>query len=121
MARFAAVVLGALWLVGIGVFGLEAMLENLQYLGIAWFFFLAGRGPYAIDRLLFPVLEPKAQTASRAMWSLRVGTGLALTIVAFTEKLANPELAKAFLRQYPLNFTTWLHMPVRRSVRSPRW
>jgi uncharacterized membrane protein YphA (DoxX/SURF4 family) len=112
MTRLAALVLGALWLVGIGVVGLESMLENLQYLGVSAFFFLTGRGPYAIDRLLYPALEPSPRFAIRAMWSLRIATGLGLTFVAFTEKLANPALANAFLQQYPLNFTSWLHIPI---------
>ena len=43
---------------------------------------------------------------------LRIGTGLGLTIVAFTEKLANPELARVFLQHHPLNFTAWLHIPM---------
>jgi hypothetical protein len=29
---------------------------------------------------------------------------LGLTVVAFTEKLANPGLSSAFLQKYPLNF-----------------
>ena len=37
---------------------------------------------------------------------------MGLMIVAFTEKLANPELARAFLQHHPLNFTAWLHIPM---------
>jgi uncharacterized membrane protein YphA (DoxX/SURF4 family) len=88
------------------------MLENLHYLGFAAFFFLAGRGPYAIDRLLFPALDPSPAAARLAMPSLRVATGLSLAVVAFTEKLANPALAEAFLQKYPLNFTPWLGIPM---------
>jgi hypothetical protein len=96
----------------VGVVGLEPMLENLHVLGFAAFFGLAGRGPYAIDRLLFPVLEPSPNLARRAMVSLRVATGGALAVVAFTEKLANPALARAFLQEHPLNFTPWLGIPM---------
>src|SRR5262249_262185 len=35
-----------------------------------------------------------------------------LAAVAFTEKLANPGLAQAFLRHYPLNFTEWMGIPM---------
>jgi len=108
LTRLAAIALAAIWVTGIGVFGLEAMLENLHYLGFAAFFFLTGRGPYAIDRLLFPALEPSPDLARRAMVWLRVATGLGLAVVAFTEKLADPALAQAFLQHYPLNFTPWL-------------
>ena len=112
MTRLGAVVLGVAWLLGVGIVGLEPMLENLHILGFAVFFALTGRGPYAIDRLLFPVLEPSPHLARRAMVSLRVATGGALAVVAFTEKLANPALARAFLQAHPLNFTPWLGVPM---------
>lgn len=112
LARLGGAVLCLLWLIGIGVVGLEPMLENAHYLGFGAFFALTGRGPYAIDRLLFPVLEPEARLSRLAMPALRIGTGLGLVIVAFTEKLANPALARAFLREHPLNFTAWLNIPL---------
>jgi uncharacterized membrane protein YphA (DoxX/SURF4 family) len=43
---------------------------------------------------------------------LRIGTAVGLTVVAFTEKLANPQLASAFLDHYPLNFTNWMGIPM---------
>ena len=112
LTRLASAVLAGTWIIGIGSIGLEPMLENLHYLGFAAFFFLTGRGPYAIDRLLFPALEPSPALARRAMSSLRVATGLSLSVVAFTEKLANPRLAMAFLQTYPLNFTPWIGLPM---------
>jgi uncharacterized membrane protein YphA (DoxX/SURF4 family) len=112
LTRVAAAGLAGLWLVGIFVVGLEPMLENLHFLGFAAFFFLTGRGPYAVDRLLFPALEPSPAMSLYAMPSARALTGLGLTLVAFTEKLANPALAQAFLKQYPINFTPWLGIPM---------
>jgi hypothetical protein len=112
LTRLASVVLAGTWIAGIGLIGLEPTLENLHYLGFAAFFFLTGRGPYAIDRLLFPALEPPPALARRAVSSLRVAMGLSLCIVAFTEKLANPGLAIAFLQHYPLNFTPWIGLPM---------
>ena len=88
------------------------MLENLHYLGFAWFFFLSGRGPYAVDRLLFPRLEPPPHLVKLALPALRVAVGLSLAMVAFTEKLANPDLGRAFLQEYPLNFTPYLGVPL---------
>jgi len=111
-ARAGGAALCLLWLVGAGVVGLESMLENAHYLGFGLFFALTGRGPYAIDRLLFPALEPSPRVSRLAMPALRIGTGLGLTMVAFTEKLANPELARAFLQHHPLNFTAWLGIPM---------
>jgi len=112
LTRAAGIGLGLVWLVGIGLVGLEPMMENLHYLGFAAFFFLAGRGPYAVDPLLFPRLAPSPRLAKLAFPALRVGVGLSLAVVAFTEKLANPVLARAFLREYPLNFTPALGVPL---------
>jgi uncharacterized membrane protein YphA (DoxX/SURF4 family) len=112
LSRVSAVMLGALWLVGIGVVGLEPMLENLHFFGFAAFFFLTGRGPYSLDRVLNPLLEPGPELARWAMPVLRITTGLSFAMVAFTEKLANPALADAFLKQYNLNFTPWLGIPM---------
>ena len=44
---------------------------------------------------------PDEATLERAAWLLRVAVGAALVIVAFAEKLANPEMALAFLGQEP--------------------
>src|SRR5262249_37576777 len=107
VTRLGAIVLGGGRLLGVGVVGLVAMFETLHVLGFAAFFWLTGRGPYAIDRLLFPVLEPSPHLVRWAMVSLRVAMGGALAVVAFTEKLANPALARAFLQAHPLNFTAW--------------
>lgn len=112
LARAGGAALCLLWLVGTIVVGLEPMLENAHYLGFGAFFMLTGRGPWAIDRLLFPALEPTPALSRLAMPSLRIGTGLGLMIVAFTEKLANPELARVFLLEHPLNFTAWLRIPM---------
>jgi uncharacterized membrane protein YphA (DoxX/SURF4 family) len=112
LARAAGLGLGLLWLLGIVVGGLEPMMENVHYLGFAGFFFLAGRGPYALDPLLFPRLAPSPRLAKLALPALRVSVGLSLAVVAFTEKLANPDLARAFLREYPLNFTPALGVPL---------
>jgi uncharacterized membrane protein YphA (DoxX/SURF4 family) len=111
MTQLAGLALGLLWLIGSGGFGLEPILENAHHLGIAAFFVLAGRGPNAIDRLLSPRLEPPPRLARWAMPSLRIGLGVSLAMVAFTEKLANPGLAQAFFEEYPLNFTGWLGLP----------
>jgi hypothetical protein len=111
-ARAAAVVLAALWLLGFWVAAPVAMLENAHILGFAAFFFLAGRGPLSIDRLLFPRLEPPARIVRRAVSALRVFAGVSFIVVAFTEKLANLPLALAFLERYPLNFTAELGLPL---------
>lgn len=107
LTRPAAVLIGLLWLLGVDLLGLRPMLESIQYLGFACFFYLAGRGPYAIDRILFPNLEPTASYTGYALLFLRIGVGLNLIVFGFTEKLANIPLASSLLEQHAfLNFTT---------------
>lgn len=107
LARPAAVFISFLWILGIDLLGLRPMLESIQYLGFASFFYLAGRGPYAIDRILFPNLEPNASYTGYALLFLRVCVGLNLIVFGFTEKFANIPFASSLLEQHAfLNFTT---------------
>lgn len=110
--RLAAVGLAGLWGMGVFLLGLQPMLDNALYLGFAAFFFLAGRGPISVDRMLLPRLEPPERLMRWAMPALRVGLGASLVVVAFTEKFANIPLAISFLREYPLNFTPALGVPL---------
>jgi uncharacterized membrane protein YphA (DoxX/SURF4 family) len=106
LARPAAVLIGFLWVIGIDSVGLMPMLNSIQYLGFASFFYLAGRGPYAIDRILFPKLEPSVNYIHHALLFLRVSIGLNFIFFGFTEKFANIPAAVALLENYPfLNFT----------------
>jgi uncharacterized membrane protein YphA (DoxX/SURF4 family) len=99
LTRVAAVGLGLLWFLGVFLGGPEPMLENVLYLGFAAFFFLAGRGPLSVDRLLFPRLEPKADLSRYAVPSVRIGVGLSLAFISFTEKFANIPLGLWFLEE----------------------
>jgi uncharacterized membrane protein YphA (DoxX/SURF4 family) len=110
--RIAAGGLAGLWVFGFFLLGPQAMLDNALYLGFAAFFFLAGRGPYSVDRMLLPRLEPPESSARYAIPALRVGLGLSFLVVAFTEKLANIPLGLAFLENYPLNFAAGLGFPI---------
>lgn len=116
LTRLAALSLAWLWLIGVALVGLEPMLDNTLVLGFAVFFFLAGRGPISVDRLILPRLEPSANLMRYAPSALRVGVGLSLVAAAFSEKLANPGLAEAFLGQYALNFTSALGIPLQNDV-----
>lgn len=116
LTRIAAVVLAGLWLNGVFLIGLEPMLENVMFLGFAVFFFFVGRGPVSIDRLLFPQLEPPAAFARHAIPAVRIGAGLSLAVVAFTEKFANLPLATGFLRESGLNFMPHLGVPLSNEV-----
>lgn len=107
LTRPAAMLIGLLWILGFPLLGLQSMLESIQYLGFASFFYLAGRGPYAIDRILFPNLEPTAGYIGHALLFLRIGVGLNLIVFGFTEKFANIPFASSLLEQHAfLNFTT---------------
>lgn len=115
LTRFAAAALAALWLLGWWVTAPALMLENIHILGFAIFFYCAGRGPVAIDRLIFPRFEPPASLLLRAVPALRMGVGASLIVVAFTEKLASLPLALAFLDDYPLNFLPMFGLPLANS------
>jgi uncharacterized membrane protein YphA (DoxX/SURF4 family) len=112
LTRCFAAALALLWIVAGLSQGWETAFENLHYLGAAFFFFCTGRGPHAIDRVLFPALEPSPALARWAMTGLRISIGVGFAFVAFTEKLANPDLAVKFLSQYQLNFTAAVGMPM---------
>ena len=112
LTRLFAVALGLLWVIGAAHLGWETAFENLHYLGAAIFFYCTGRGPYSIDRLLFPNLEPSPALLERGITALRISIGAGFAFVALTEKLANPALAQVFLEQYPLNFTSALGLPM---------
>jgi len=114
--RLAAALLGVVWLAGGLCFGLEPMLENAHFLGLAGFFWLCGRGPWSIDRLLFPALEPSPRLQRHALQAARIGLGVSLIVVAFTEKLGNPALAEKFLEVHRVNFTHLFGIPLSNSV-----
>jgi uncharacterized membrane protein YphA (DoxX/SURF4 family) len=112
LTRLFATLLGFLWVGAAAGLGWETALENLHYLGAAVFFYCAGRGPYSMDRMLFPALDPSPALARHALPALRISIGVGFAFVAFTEKLANPALARLFLEQHPLNFTAAIGLPL---------
>lgn len=111
-ARLAALVLAGCWAASLLVIGVEPTLETLHVLGFAAFFYLAGRGPISVDRLLFRRWEPPARAMRYALPALRIGVGGGLVVLAFTEKLANLPLALAFLHDYPINLPAAMGLPV---------
>jgi hypothetical protein len=76
--------------------GPVAMLEAIDLLGIALFLVVL---PPGRDRL--GAVEPPPETAALAIFALRVCAGLALVVLAFSEKFANPALAREFIGNYP--------------------
>jgi uncharacterized membrane protein YphA (DoxX/SURF4 family) len=76
--------------------GPVAMLEAVDLLGIALFLVVL---PPSRDR--YGAVDPPPETAALAILALRVCAGLALVVLAFSEKFANPALAREFIGNYP--------------------
>jgi uncharacterized membrane protein YphA (DoxX/SURF4 family) len=100
--RAGAVLLAIIGVIAMVPFTLEGILENVQILGIAIFFFLVGRGPLSLDRVRGvrpPIRHPEAPTWALTM--LRLCAGVAIAFGALTEKLLDPGLAQALLEARP--------------------
>jgi hypothetical protein len=100
-AREAAALLVAAGPLGMLEFGVSPVLQRADMLGLAVFVLLAGPGRWSADAERGAAQEPGIADLARAVWALRVGAGLALIVVAFVEKLANPDMALAFLQSHP--------------------
>ena len=100
-ARTAALILLAAGPIGMLEFGVSPVLQRVDLVGLAVFVLIAGSGRWSADFELGRVRDASLVDAAKAIWALRVAAGLALIVVAFVEKLANPELALAFLQNHP--------------------
>jgi hypothetical protein len=94
--RPAAAVLVAAGPLGIPFYGLVPILERMDLLGIA--IFLALLPP---EETPGGAVAAGPERAAAALLPLRLMVGGSLVILAFTEKLARPELALEFLDRYP--------------------
>jgi hypothetical protein len=104
-AAIAVVVAGPL---GMFAYGVVPILERMDLLGVALFLVLLEPGP---DRMGAASTDP--ERVARATFALRALVGGALILLAFTEKLINPQLALAFLDRYPaFNFAKTLGLHV---------
>ncbi len=80
---------------GVGVWGgLITLLENSILLSLAIYFFIENSSE---DSRVFALNK-------YALEFVRIGTGVSLIVMAFTEKLAYPELGLAFLQVHNWNF-----------------
>ena len=100
-ARAGALLLVAAGPIGMLEFGVSPVLQRIDMLGLACFVLLTGAGRWSADYESGVAGEPSLDAQARAIWSLRVAAGVALIVVAFVEKLANPELALHFLAEHP--------------------
>lgn len=94
--RPAAVALVAAGPLGMPAYGVVPILERVDLLGIALFLAILPPGD---DR--GGAAHPSPEILGRAILALRALVGASLVILAFTEKLARPALAQAFLDRYP--------------------
>ena len=92
--RLGAALMILLFLGHTALFGFTSSMEYFNYLGIALFLYL--------ER----VAESESDGRSRALALpiLRIHTGIALGVLAWTEKLISPELAVRFLEKNQVNF-----------------
>jgi hypothetical protein len=100
--REAAWLLVAAGPLGLLEFGVSPVIQRVDMLGPALFLLIAGPGRWSADHELGRApgdVSPEA--LARALWALKVAVGVALIVVAFAEKLANPGLALDFLRHQP--------------------
>ncbi|HEX8073720.1 MAG TPA: hypothetical protein VF545_01950 [Thermoleophilaceae bacterium] len=99
--REASLLLVALGPVGLFEFGLWDVLARVDLLGLAGFLLLAGPGAWSADVELGRVRATGAFELAKGVWALRLAVGAALVVVAFQEKLANPNLGQGFLHEHP--------------------
>src|ERR687895_2544133 len=85
--RIGAAFLGLIWLVGAIWSGPLLLLEHTLFLGVAFFMFVMGRGPAALDMTLQRFHRPLERLVPHAVPVLRVLTGVSIVVLAFTEKL----------------------------------
>jgi hypothetical protein len=104
-AAFAVIVAGP---IGMAAYGVVPILERLDLLGIAVFLALV---PPGADR--WGASQPRVRDLARALAALRILVGGSLIVLAFSEKLARPDLALAFLDRFPaFNLLQTLGIPV---------
>lgn len=110
LTRAAAAALAIAWVIGILMFGPLRLIEHTEIIGVAFFLFVMGRGPLAFDMALEKLNKPIERLAPYAVPVLRVALGVALTVVAFTEKLWNIPMGLAFLADHHFNFFPYIGM-----------
>jgi hypothetical protein len=100
--RAGAIVLLALLLGTLALVPWHQTLEQTIYAGIALYLFAVGRGVVrSEDRRDDERTAWSDKLLPHALTMLRVGAGISVLTLAFTEKLLDPELGLAFLREYP--------------------
>jgi uncharacterized membrane protein YphA (DoxX/SURF4 family) len=102
LTRLGALAIIALWLLAFAYAPWEQVIEQVIFVGIAIYLVAVGRGVVRYDR---GDTEDRSALTDRlllpALTILRVTAGISVLVLGLTEKLLNPELGEAFLREYP--------------------
>jgi uncharacterized membrane protein YphA (DoxX/SURF4 family) len=101
--RISAIVLGLIWISSFYFTGWVTALENIWVLSTAAFIAVMGNDYFSLigSSMLKTKLAPfKAYGLSM----LRIGTGVALVVLGFSEKILTPEFGLNFLMQHDWNF-----------------
>lgn len=101
--RFAALLLGFLWLLVLMHAGPISALEDIWVLSTAFFIFVMGNDYFD----MFPIRALQKHVIHLQKYALPVlrwGTGLTLLILGFSEKILHPEFGINFLQLYQWNF-----------------
>jgi len=99
--REAAILLIAAGPIGMIAFGFWEVIKRVDMLGPALFVLITGPGRWSADWELGRTREATREQMRIAVWALKVAVGLALIVVAFAEKLVDPDRAVAFLHTRP--------------------
>lgn len=94
MPRYASIGLIALTAVVTIAHGVEAVLENVILFALAFYFYLMHTKTHGVWAVL----------KTYSIDIVRIGTGVSLVVLAFTEKLLYPELSMQFLVEHHWNF-----------------
>lgn len=101
--RVGGLLLVVLFAFGIRAYGLTEMVDTLEMLGFALYAMIIGRPKWKIvDTNILQRISHRIHSYGLPL--LRVGTGLNLIILGFSEKILTPSLTENFLSQYHWNF-----------------
>ncbi len=102
-ARAGAVALIGLFALATFEYSISNTVDATEMLGIALFMLIVGRPKWRVVESL-KIKELFAKWSDYAVPILRVGTGINLMILGFTEKIFAPSLTQNFLANYHWNF-----------------
>lgn len=101
--KLGGVLLLFLFVLGVREYGAIEMLDTIEILGFAIYAIIVGRPKWKIkDTQIFNKLTHTIHDYGNPI--LRVGTGLNLMVLAFSEKILTPSLTNNFLQSHNWNF-----------------